>query len=48
MAKTITPMTKSPPIISWPKAWITLPAASVPSWPCDRIRRAEAMFSPRR
>ena len=33
MMKTITPMTKLPCIIRWPKVSITLPALSRPSWP---------------
>ncbi len=48
MANTITPMTKLPCIISLPKAWMTWPAAEVPSCPWPRIRRTEAMFSPTR
>ncbi len=48
IAKTMTPMTKLPCIISSPKAWMMWPAPSVPSWPWPRISRVEAMFSPRR
>ena len=45
MMKTTTPMTKLPCIRKPPKAWMMLPAASGPSWPCARIRRVVAMFS---
>ena len=48
MAKTITPMTKLPRIISWPKAWMMWPAPSAPSWPWPRISRVEARFRPSR
>jgi hypothetical protein len=41
---TMMPMTKLPPITKWPKAWITWPAASVPSCPLARIRRVDARF----
>ena len=45
MVNTITPMTKLPPITKLPKAWMTWPAAAVPSWPWLRIRRVEARLS---
>ena len=45
MTKTISPMTKLPPITKSPKASMTWPAAAVPSWPCARIRRVEATLS---
>ena len=48
MAKTMMPMTKLPPITKPPKASMTWPAASVPSWPWVRIRRVEARLSARR
>ena len=45
IANTIIPMTKLPLITKLPNASMTWPAAAVPSWPCDRISRVEAMFS---
>ena len=45
MVKTMMPMTKLPLMTKLPKAWMTWPAASVPSWPCARIRRVEARLS---
>ena len=46
MAKTITPMTKLPCIISLPKVLDDRARRRpVPSWPWPRIRRVEAMFS---
>ena len=45
MVKTMMPMTKLPLITKLPKASMTWPAASVPSWPCARIRRVEARLS---
>ena len=48
MAKTITPMTKLPAIISLPNAWIICPAGSPPSCPWLRIRRVEARLRPSR
>ena len=45
MVKTTTPMAKLPPSTNWPKASITLPAASVPSPPLSRITRVEATLS---
>ena len=43
IAKTITPMTKLPPMTKWPNASMTWPAAAVPSWPCaeDEAGRGE-------
>ncbi|MCY1385293.1 hypothetical protein D9M69_736680 [compost metagenome] len=37
-----------PPTTTSPKAWITLPAASWPSWPWSSTTRVEATFSARR
>ena len=48
MAKTMIPMTKLPCMMKPPKASITPPAASGPSWPCARISRVEARLSERR
>ena len=48
MANTMMPMTKLPPITKLPKAWMTWPAAPVPSWPCDRISRVDARLSDNR
>src|ERR1041384_3101248 len=45
IVNTMMPITKLPLITKLPKAWMTWPAAEVPSWPCDRIRRVEARFS---
>ncbi len=45
MMKTMMPMTKLPAMTKLPKAWMTWPAASVPSWPCARISRVEARLS---
>ena len=45
IAKTITPMTKFPPITNWPNASMTWPAAAVPSWPYPRMRRVDARLS---
>eukprot|EP01035_Chromulina_nebulosa_P058898 gene58899-80657_t len=45
---TITPTAKLPPTRKWPKASITLPAASGPVWPCISTTRVEATFSDRR
>src|SRR3954470_12726446 len=48
IAKTITPMTKLPPMTKPAKASITAPAALGPSWPWARIRRVDARLSDRR
>ncbi len=48
IVKTMMPMTKLPPITKLPKAWITWPAASVPSCPRARMRRVEARLSANR
>ena len=48
MANTMMPITKLPAITKLPNAWMTWPAASVPSWPCARIRRVEARLRARR
>ena len=48
IAKTMTPMTKLPPMTKWPNASMTWPAAAVPSWPRARMSRVEARFSARR
>ena len=45
MAKTMMPITKLPLMTKLPKASITRPAAPVPSWPFDRIRRVDARLS---
>jgi hypothetical protein len=45
IVNTMIPMTKLPLITKLPNASITCPAASVPSWPRDRIRRVEARLS---
>ena len=45
IVKTMMPMTKLPPITKLPKAWITWPAASVPSCPRARMSRVEARLS---
>ena len=45
MVNTMMPMTKLPPITKLPNASMTWPAASVPSWPCARMRRVEARLS---
>ncbi len=45
MMKTITPTAKLPPTRKWPKASITLPAASGPVWPCISTTRVEATLS---
>jgi hypothetical protein len=45
MVKTMMPMTKLPPMTKWPKASMTWPAASVPSWPRAKISRVEARLS---
>ena len=45
IANTMMPMTKLPPITKLPKAWMTWPAAPVPSWPCARINRVDARLS---
>jgi len=45
IAKTMMPMTKLPLITKLPNASMTWPAAAVPSCPCARIRRVEAMLS---
>ena len=42
MAKTMMPMTKLPAMTNWPNASMTWPAALVPAWPFDRMRRVEA------
>ena len=39
------PITKLPLITKWPNASMTWPAAAVPSWPCPRINRVDAMLS---
>ncbi len=46
--KITTPITNSPPTTKSPKAWMTLPAASSPSWPYNRISRVDEMLSARR
>ena len=46
--KMTTPTTKLPPTTNWPKAMMTWPAASTPSWPCIRMSRVEATLSDRR
>lgn len=43
--KTITPITKSPPMTSCENPPITLPAASVPELPSDKITRVVAILS---
>ena len=48
MANTITPITTLPCMTKAPKAWMTSPAASVPSAPFERISRVEAILRPRR
>jgi len=48
IANTMMPMTKFPPMTNLPKASITWPAAEGPSCPSLRIRRVDAMLSPRR
>ena len=45
IVNTMMPITKLPLITKLPKASMTWPAASVPSWPCARIRRVEARLS---
>ncbi len=45
IANTIIPITKLPDMTKLPNASMTWPAAAVPSWPFDRIRRVDAMFS---
>ena len=45
IVKTMMPMTKLPPMTKRPKASMTWPAASGPSWPCARISRVEARLS---
>ena len=45
IVNTMMPMTKLPPITKLPNASMTWPAASVPSWPCARMRRVEARLS---
>ena len=45
---TITPITKLPLITKPPKAWITLPAAALPSCPWLSTSRVEARLSARR
>ena len=42
------PTTKLPPTTNWPKAMMTLPAASMPSPPLSSTRRVEATLSDRR
>ncbi len=42
MVKTMMPMMKFPLITKLPNAWMTWPAASVPSCPRDKMRRVEA------
>src|SRR3984893_3616680 len=48
MVNTMMPITKLPLITKLPNAWMTCPAAAVPSCPCARIRRVEARLSARR
>ncbi len=48
IVKTIAPMMKLPPMTKLPKAWMTWPAAAVPSCPWLRMRRVEARLSARR
>ena len=45
MANTITPMMKLPLMIKPPNAAMTLPAASTPLSPFDKIRRVEDRFN---
>ncbi len=45
IVKTMMPITKLPLITKLPKASMTWPAASLPSWPCARIKRVEARLS---
>jgi hypothetical protein len=45
IANTMMPITKLPLITKLPKASMTWPAASVPSWPWARINRVEARLS---
>ena len=45
IVKTMMPMTKLPPITKLPNAWMTWPAAAVPSWPWARMSRVEARLS---
>ena len=45
MMKTTIPTAKLPPTRKWPKASITLPAASGPVWPLSSTTRVEAMLS---
>jgi hypothetical protein len=48
MVNTMMPMTKLPLITKLPNAWMTWPAAEVPSWPCANISRVEARLSANR
>ncbi len=48
MANTTRPTAKLPPTTKWPKASITLPAASPPAWPLSSTTRVEATFSANR
>ena len=48
IVNTMIPITKLPLITKLPKASMTCPAASVPSWPCARISRVEARLSANR
>ena len=45
MTKMTMPTTYEPPTTNWPKAWMTEPAASMPSLPCSRMSRVEATLS---
>ena len=45
IVNTMMPITKLPLITKLPNASITWPAAAVPSWPCERMRRVEARLS---
>ena len=45
IVNTMMPMTKLPLITKLPNASMTWPAAAVPSWPRDRMRRVEARLS---
>ena len=45
IVNTMMPITKLPLITKLPNASMTWPAAAVPSWPRDRIRRVEARLS---
>ena len=48
IAKTIKPTAKLPPMMKWPKASITCPAAPGPVWPSISTTRVDATLSDRR